>query len=174
MEEDDMKLNNFIRFVMVLTLVFSSASAIGKGKNPHAKSLFGSFNGEVTFPLTDDCLDLTGAPVQTVSETEGKMTHMGKTSLLTAHCPTSEGDALGGRAVFIAANGDEVWGEYFAITVQPPPPVIVQEITMVIDGGTGRFEDASGMLEGMVYINPQEPGVPGWPLKFVLAGWVIY
>ena len=81
-----------------------------------------------------------------------------------------------GHAVFTAANGDEVWAEYSAITVQGPPvtPIIGQEITVVINGGTGRFEGATGNLEGMVYIEYLGFGEPSWPLNFVLAGWIVY
>ena len=45
---------------------------------------------------------------------------------------------------------------------------------MVITGGTGRFEAATGNLDGMVYIEFLGFSEPSWPLKFVLAGWIVY
>lgn len=171
-----MKLNNIIRFVMALALVIASTSVIAKKKdhNPHARPFWGSFKGAVTFPLSDACLDITGVPFQTLSSVKGKMTHMGKTKLFTMHCATPDGGAaLNGHATFKAANGDEVWASYFAATIQPPP-IIGQEITMVIEGGTGRFESATGNLQGMIYIKFQGFDDPSWPLEFVLAGWIVY
>ena len=163
--------------MMVLALALTSMSVIARDTNPHQRPFWGSFEGETTFPFTGACLDLTGVPFETLSQSEGKMTHMGRTGLHTSHCATPDGGAaLNGQAVFTAANGDEVWTEYSAITVQGPPATLIigQEVTMVIIGGTGRFEGATGGLEGMVYIEFLGFGEPSWPLSFVLAGWIVY
>jgi hypothetical protein len=180
MEEDMKKLNKLFGILTVLVLVFSSMSVFGDGMNPNPRPFWGNFAGEVEFPVNGECLSVpgSGAPFQTVAVTEGKMTHMGRSELFTAHCATPDGGAaLDGHAVFTAANGDEVFAEYFAVTVQPPVPpmfIIGQEITMVINGGTGRFEGATGSLEGMVYIEFQGFEDPSWPLEFVLSGWIVY
>jgi hypothetical protein len=157
---------------MVLVLAATSVLA---GENPNPRPFWGSFEGEVTFPLSNDCLDVTGVPFQTVSsDVEGKMTHLGHTDLSTTHCTMPDGSAaVGGQATFTAANGDEVWANYFAITVQPPP-IIVQEITLIIYGGTGRFEGATGNLQGMVYATFEGFTDPSWPVEFVFAGWIVY
>jgi hypothetical protein len=39
---------------------------------------------------------------------------------------------------------------------------------------TGRFDGATGSLEGMVYIEFLGFEVPNWPLEFVLTGWIVY
>ena len=169
-----MNLKNCLQIVMILILMFSSMSVIAGDTNPKPRPFWGSFEGEVSFPLTEACLDVTGVPFQTMSQTEGQMTHMGSTTFFTTHCSTPDGgSAVDGHAIFTAANGDEVWANYFAVTVQPPP-YIEQEITMVIYGGTGRFQNASGNLQGRIYIEFQGFTDPGWPLEFFLMGSIIY
>lgn len=170
-----MKLDKVIQYVMVLSLALMSVSVIAKDNNSHQRPFWGSFDGETTFPMTGACLELTGVPFETLSQSTGKMTHMGRADLFTSHCAAPDG-ALGGHAVFTAANGNEVWAEYSAITVQGPPAtaLIGQEITMEITGGTGRFEGATGSLEGMVYIEFLGFDEPSWPLSFVLTGWIVY
>ena len=39
-----------------------------------------------------------------------------------------------------------------------------------IVGGTGRFEGATGLLTGMVYVTFEGFDDPSWPIEFVLAG----
>ena len=168
-----MKLSKCIRILMVLALAISSTSVIGKGSNPHPRPFWGNFEGVATFAINGAC-DYIGTPFQTVTESGGQMTHMGRATLSTSHCATNEGAyAVDGLAYFTAANGDQVIAAYTAATVVPPPPLIVQSIDLVIVGGTGRFENASGSLQGMVYIEFL-PAEQEWPLKFVFAGWILY
>ena len=169
-----MNLKSHMQIVLVLVLTLFSTSVIAGDINLQARPFWGSFEGEASFPFSDACLDVTGAPFQTRSYASGKMAHLGNSTLSTTHCATPDGGAaLNGYAIFKAANGDEVWASYFAITVQQPP-IIEQEITLVIDGGTGRFENASGSLQGKIYIEFQGFADPSWPLEFVLSGWIVY
>lgn len=85
----------------------------------------------------------------------GNATHMGKTDLLIEdesidmtdleHC-TAEADV-----VFTAANGDELWFHYsseFDLTTGFVEPYIiyVRDAMGAIEGGTGRFENATGYI----------------------------
>lgn len=163
-----------IRVVTALVLVFAVTSAVSTAANPKLRPFKGSFSGEATFPFSDACLDITGAPFQTLTASEGKMTHMGRTQLSTSHCSTIDGSAaVGGEATFTAANGDEIWATYTAVTMAGPP-LIVQESSFVIVGGTGRFENATGRLLGMVYVTFEGFDDPSWPLEFVFAGAISY
>jgi hypothetical protein len=159
-------------------LVFAVAPAVGMADNPNLRPFKGSSTGEVTFPESDVCLDVTGAPWQTLSSSEGQLTHLGRTQLSTAHCSTLDGSAaVNGEATFTAANGDVLWATYTAVTVawpEPPAMLIVQESDFVVVGGTGRFERASGRLFGMVYVIFEGYDDPSWPLEFDLVGWIAY
>src|SRR6516165_3760389 len=42
-------------------------------------------------------------------------------------------------------------------TTAPPPPLIVQEGELIITGGTGRFEHATGRVPFTVYVSPISP-----------------
>lgn len=169
-----MRLRSFLCVTMALGFVITGTSAFGADKQPKLRPFWGNLAGEATFPESEACSEVTGAPWQTLSVTEGKMTHLGRTALSTAHCSTPDGSfAVGGVATFTAANGDQVWATYTATTVAGPP-LIVQEADFIIVGGTGRFENASGHLVGMVYVTFEGFDDPSWPLKFVFAGTIAY
>ena len=164
-----------VRIPMVLAVMFATASALGAGDNPVARPFWGQLAGETTFDFsTDACLDVTGLPFRTVAVTEGKMSHLGRTEMFATHCQTADGSQnVGGEATFTAANGDQVWFSYTATTLAPPPDV-VQEAEMIVVGGTGRFDNASGLLKGMVYVKIEDYENPPWPIQLVLAGMLTY
>ena len=159
---------------LILALLISVSPTVLAGDNPTERPYWGSFSGVANFVFNDVCGPLTGAPFQTVTDVVGKMTHMGKSELFASHCSTPDGGfALYGAATMVAANGHEVSFTYTAETVAPPP-FIIQEINMVITGGTGRFDGASGELSGHVYIEFLGFTTPDWPVAFVLSGYIVY
>jgi len=171
-----MRLAKIAMLLAALMLLIASTSAIAGGNNPQQRPFWGNFSGEATFPSSEDC-GITQVPFQTLSNTEGMMTHMGRSEMFTSHCATPDGSAaVGGMATLVAANGDEVSLTYSATTVAGPPvsPVIIQVAEFIIVGGTGRFEGASGMLTGMVYITFEGFDDPAWPIEFVVAGTIVY
>jgi len=134
----------------------------------------GTVEGEVTFALSGECAP---QPVQTVSTSQGQVAHLGRTTLATTHCPSSDGtQALNGRAIFSAANGDQVIATYTSHTVAASPELIVQEGEFTINGGTGRFEHAAGRAPFTVYINPVSPPTleAKWPIRFSFAGTISF
>lgn len=160
--------------LVILVLLLTASATVSTAANPNFRPFKGSAAGEATFPESDACLDVTGAPWQTLSATEGRISHLGLMELFTAHCSTLDGSAaVGGEATFIAANGDQLWATYTAVTVAPPP-LIIQEADFVIVGGTGRFENATGWLRGVVYVTFEGFDDPSWPIEFVVAGAVSY
>jgi len=52
--------------------------------------------------------------------------------------------------------------------------IIVQQGTFTIFGGTGRFENATGFLQGTVYVTFEGFDDPSWPIEFVFAGMIAY
>ncbi|HOC41720.1 MAG TPA: hypothetical protein PKJ99_01775 [Thermoanaerobaculales bacterium] len=160
--------------LVILVLLLTATASVSASDNPKLRPINGTFAGEVTFPASDACLDVTGAPFQTQSSSVGRMSHLGRTELSTAHCSTVDGSAaVAGEATFAAANGDQLLATYTAVTVAPPP-LIIQEADFVIVGGTGRFENATGWLRGVVYVTFEGFDDPSWPIEFVLAGAVSY
>ncbi len=172
-----MKLS-IIRIVLATFLVVSSTSVIGGDTNLHPRPFWGSFSGVANFDFTTGaCINFpgSGAPFETVTDTEGYMTHMGNSVQATSHCASWPVPifALGGWAVFVAANGDEVWAEYEAVT-KIPGPIIVQEAVYTIVGGTGRFSGATGELDGLIEITYLGEGIPNWPIEMAFSGTITY
>lgn len=163
---------------VAVCVMLATPAAFSGDHSPHLRPFKGSTAGEATFPESDVCLDVTGAYWQTVSFVEGQLTHLGRTQISLAHCSTLDGSAaVNGEATFMAANGDELWATYAATTVawpEPPLMLIVQESEFTIVGGTGRFENASGHLFGMVYVTYEGLDDPAWPLEIAFVGMIIY
>ncbi len=97
---------------------------------------------------------------------EGTVPHLGLSTVFEEWCynPSIPND-LGTRSVtFTAANGDELWGtHYFFEGISP----ISFEERYNFDGGTGRFENATGDFTQIVDINFDETGLAG---TFILNG----
>lgn len=87
---------------------------------------------------------------------EGNLTHLGTVKIVRVHCftppdhPEFEGQVMhDGQYEIVAANGDKIWGTYsgdLQPTVFGENGPIRGIITgpSTIDGGTGRFENATG------------------------------
>lgn len=88
---------------------------------------------------------------------EGWMSHLGRVSVTSNHCSyvDEQGNPTGtyGQAelVIVAAGGDELHGTYRGWLVEG---TTYAEI-LVITGGTGRFEDAVGVIVERVELDPE-------------------
>ena len=139
-------------FVLGVAFVLATLSAPTFAGGPQFHAVWGVMAGQVTFTPGDTCLP---TPVITEPSLRGTLPHLGRTRLVATHCATDTG-AVNGRAVFMTANGDELWATYTARTLKAPEPpdspLIVQVADFVVSGGTGRFERAYGRLTASVYI----------------------
>ncbi len=73
---------------------------------------------------------------------EGNATHMGRSILLEEWCWSGAPMDLGTRSLIItAANGDELWAT--PSTIVFTSDTTFEEVA-IIEGGTGRFENAKG------------------------------
>ena len=121
-----------LAFFALLALVTVTAHAQKPQQKKELRPFWGSVLGEVTWGNPGVCPD---QPVQTLSNANGN-TLLGNTTFAGSHCASSDGSrALGGVAVFTAANGDQIHVTYTSKTVTPPPPLIVQQGEMIIVGG---------------------------------------
>ncbi len=168
-----MRLRACARMLLAAGIVLVAASAVGAGKKQQpSRPFWGSTSGEVHFEYTAECQVMFGFAV---SEAEGELTHLGRTTFASRHC------AGGGTAVFTAANGDEAFltaaPGTFQVTKFDPPRLMIEEGEYTVTGGTGRFQSASGTLAVTVYITPA-PFPPGpstrWPVEIVFVGTISY
>lgn len=127
--------------------------AVLKGAKNHAVPFKSKFTcgGEVITPEEPD-----GLFHQTVFGL-GNATHMGKTELLI---PDEAIDMSGDpfftttdvEVILTAANGDELWLSYSSefdvspMFEDPPGIIYVRDAMGSIDGGTGKFENATGYI----------------------------
>lgn len=110
-----------------------------------------------------DSIDVSRLPIDRTlaieADVSGVLSHLGKT---TAHF---EGDgaltpqgtvAASGDSTVVAANGDRLTGTFTLEGPGPSNPPRVHEVTLEIriTGGTGRFEDASGVLRSTQQVTP--------------------
>ncbi len=164
-----------VGFVVITALAVATVGSAGN--DLHARPFWGSVSGPVTFVDNGVCNDITGATWQTMWAATGNLTHLGRTEVQGAHCSTPDGAfAVGGEATLTAANGDEVSLTYTGTTVyfSMEEGLVVQEVKYIITGGTGRFEGASGFLQGMVYARFEDYFDPEWALEMFFAGIIIY
>lgn len=161
-------------FSALVVLAMMIAAATTQAQRQQLRPFWGSAAGEVSFGNPGVC---TTQPVQTLANVTGQLTHLGNSAITTAHCASSNGMlALDGHATFTAANGDQIFATYTGHVIAPPAPLIIEEGELIITGGTGRFEHASGRVPFTVYVNPVSPPTNDarWPIQFVFAGTITY
>ena len=85
-----------------------------------------------------------------IVEGSGNATHMGKTKLIIDEdfyfMPPPNNFPLLAVITFISANKDEVYADFTGYIVPTFPNITIYG-EGIINGGTGRFEDANGILE---------------------------
>lgn len=96
---------------------------------------------------------------------EGTITHLGRSTMLEEWCSNGPAD-LGTRSItFTAANGDELRGFHSSIEFTSNLTFVE---TLNFDGGTGRFENATGVFIETVVVTEDSPGAPTG--SFVMSG----
>jgi hypothetical protein len=173
-----MLMYRFVRTLTVLSIaaLLALAALVPAAAGSVERPFKGSVSGDAG--VTEDA----GCPIglRTVGRGSGSATHLGLTTMTADHCTPNPpfgpapGPMLGGSITFVAANGDAVEGTYTG-TVGPIEPVEGSEIHAVthvnLNGGTGRFEGATGhvemTLEGVLHF--ASPMTATWTWDGVIA-----
>jgi hypothetical protein len=150
------------RWMVVLGVMLLFTLAVVPGASAAPGGTDRPIKGEMDGPLTFDIdFEREVCPVITVTNATGTMSHLGKVSSRWSHCPNVMGGYpayTNGYVVFTAANGDTFEGEYMDYDGEPP---FVIDIT----GGTGRFDDAAGVIELVSFDAIGEWGGDGLPIQ---------
>jgi hypothetical protein len=129
----------FLVFVMV-------GSTTTAGANPAApeRPFKATFEGTRAFADPGRCAALgDGWNLLVVDLTSGNATHLGRITGTADQCIKGL-DIVDGIATYVAANGDELNATYTGTIVSVVDGVAVIEVDQTFDGGTGRFEYATG------------------------------
>ena len=120
-------------------------------------------NDENKLPFKGDYVTtaefLAGPAVQRITGI-GHATHMGESIFVanaTVNFSTPPPFAIAGTAVFKAANGDEFYTQFRGTSTPTGNGTSRGDIFHTITGGTGRFEDATGNLIGVAFVNQANP-----------------
>ena len=101
---------------------------------------------------------LSGPPMMSQQITGiGQSSHLGRGSFVaysTVNFTTPPPFYLGGTAVFTAANGDEFYTTFTGTATPTGTGSNEVEMHHTITGGTGRFENASGTIDGYTIATP--------------------
>ncbi|HSJ69055.1 MAG TPA: hypothetical protein VK921_15325 [Anditalea sp.] len=104
---------------------------------------------------------LSPPPIQQVKITgEGILTHLGKTNfeaLSTLILTPPPPFLLDGTSFFIAANKDTLYTEFIGNSIPQEGGLVLVTVYHTITGGSGRFVDAYGYLEGVSLTDRNDP-----------------
>ena len=114
---------------VLITIVLALTGAACGGTSDH--ELDTAIAGEVHWDFTDQCQVVT-----TMTDAVGEDPELGPITTTWAHCP--EDDVVeDGRITIVDESGDELYGTYDYPEIDNGAPI-------TFDGGTGRFEEATG------------------------------
>ncbi len=161
-----------LAIVLVLVVLGMAPGAIAK-KGGDDRPFKGEVVGEAFFgsnPL--GCV----AGFTTITDAAGPVSHMGKSTAHLEHCFTPFGveDTL---LVITAANGDELWGTYAAVSSEPIPDIgetFESTFEVTFTGGTGRFSDAAGWADLTAFITFEGFDDLMWPWAATWSGELSY
>jgi hypothetical protein len=145
-------------FVAILALVVGTASPAGATNGmPEKEVPFSAVITSTEFGFNTDpdavaarCGDVARAFSVTTTRAVGTATHLGRIDLVADHCSYLDesgnpGPYTKGELSITAANGDVLLGTYTdGMSLTPPPLIEFVDVFTFVDGGTGRFIEASG------------------------------
>jgi len=142
---------------------------------PDARPFKAFMTGEMSWAPDENCPEIGFPPegVRSSMEATGRVSHLGRSTLTGTHCTPGgiyypDLDQPPSEATLVAANGDKVdmiyHGECPPLTLDIGE-VLICSFEFEVDGGTGRFEGATGRGSGtlsMVWLGFGEPRAPAW------------
>lgn len=156
-----------IRLLTVMSVVFvMTGLATTAGANPGTapeRPFKATFEGTRAFAPDQGRCEARGVGwnLLTIELTAGNATHLGRISATADQCVKGF-EILDGEAIYIAANGDELYATYTGRIVSVTPDgVAVIEADQDFTGGTGRFEAATGHAFEVVSVDLVEGTVQG-------------
>lgn len=139
--------------VMSLVLVMVGLSATAGADPPAPERPFqATFSGSRAV-VDDPGRCATGFVALDITLTSGQATHLGRITATAEQCINAQGVIVDGEAVYVAANGDELYANYSGAITGTVNGLTEITIDQYFDDGTGRFVGASGYGLEIVYVD---------------------
>jgi hypothetical protein len=171
-----MKSRLWISVLMAAGIALAAVTA-NAGDNPMARPFAGTAVGDVHWEILGAGLCAPQGDYITMSKATGTMRHLGLSTVTENHCAGADGFPIWGTLLFAAANGDQLWGTVVVGSCawgEGGDTWFSETCDYTIDGGTGRFGNASGNLHVTAYLWPTANYLGPWEAKFVWTGTVRY
>lgn len=124
---------------------------------------------ELNIPQALDC-DLDGGFIPRGNEATGTATHLGRFRSEHQQCVNfATFEFEDGFVVYHAANGDDLWASFGdgQLTWVAPAILGYDDQPVVVVGGTGRFDGATGLLSGGGRIDVRDGSFTFWARGYV-------
>ena len=149
----------FLKLLLIIALLLMSANGLAEKPDGKTVPISGvvsgylqGFNEDPEF-IADRCDPPAGKFAWAVTSFEGwrEISHLGYSYIYAEHCSYGtigvgpDGTYGEGEITTIADNGDVLLGTYTdGVSLSPPPIIGFMDYFTFVDGGTGRFTNASG------------------------------
>ncbi len=136
------------------------AAPLAQAAGPQARPFKATLTTQEALSL--DSVACPGTFVLGTSSGQGTASHLGKVSLLATDCPVFPPGGLpyaSGVLVLTAADGDKLKANYTVQLTPTGPSTFSLDGNYAINGGTGRFQNATGT--GSLRGNIDTQGGPG-------------
>jgi hypothetical protein len=164
------------KLVAVLFIGLLATTLFGATRVEKQIIIKGTLEGELSFvelPFTDEFPYPYNVGAMGVAM--GQIRGLGNSTIVTFHHPTTDGRVIDGLARIVAANGDVIRCQYSGTTTPgQEPDQLIGSADLMVTGGTGRFENASGMIHVTGYVTVAGFDVWDWPVTWVLEGAISY
>jgi hypothetical protein len=167
-------------FLALLGLALMAAVPVGADQPARPFKMhttgYATFIPGVVDPITGDSCPHFGG-LGTFGFASGEASHLGRVEMQTAHCTPLGTEAITGRMLLVAANGDELVLQYEGGAnpdIGPNHVTATYEVTFVGSESTGRFEDAEGDGLLTVHLTFEDFNDPVWPGEFWVEGSIDY
>jgi hypothetical protein len=145
----------FVLFAFCLILILAGCSKTGQDVSPVSSNEISILNKDglpfsARIASSAEVTIINPNPYHAYAEMTGtgNATHMGKIQFTSSH-HNNQATIWDGQFETIAANGDELYGTYTGVFTGVIPPATVQvQFQLILTGGTGKFDGASGTLIG--------------------------
>ncbi len=159
-------------FTFSLLLALTVAALAATAESPETRVVprvvYGAMEGRFTF---------TGpweGPWTAIGDVKGPLRHLGLAKMTTTHTSYPDGTISGGQFTIVAANGDELRGSYTASGGWISDTQVLGTAEFVIEGGTGRFAQATGDITAGFLETLDDPTWASAKVNWTLEGTVLY